>query len=326
MKVLITGGTGFIGSHLTEMLVKHGHEVRVLAREQSNIIFLENLGVEVILGDITDIDTVDKAIKGCQQVYHLAAKTSRTKSSTRDYYAVNVEGTKKLVHAALRANVERMIYASTVSVYGIINDSYANEKTQPKPSTFYGKSKLLSEEVLLSSHQKEGLPVVIARLPFVLGARGLSWLGMFQALSNRNFRIIGNGKNHFNLLVSVKDIINGLYACANTKNILGQIYILGGKEETKFNDFIQMIAKELKIDHSYSHIPDYPFRILASMSQFAGNIIGFDLPMSSRYDIFLTSKILDISKAQRELNYEPKVSVKEGIQETIAWYQEQGYL
>ncbi|MBA3556530.1 MAG: SDR family NAD(P)-dependent oxidoreductase, partial [Gemmatimonadales bacterium] len=163
MKVFVTGATGFIGRALSERLIDEGHAVKALARESASISSLEHLDLEIVPGDIRDADVVEKAMDGCEHVYHLAAATSWSRTRP-EYAAVNVEGTRNVARAAWKAGVRRLVYASTVGVYGSLTSPPIDESTPPRPDSRYRETKLAGEEVVLSWQRKERLPVVIARL------------------------------------------------------------------------------------------------------------------------------------------------------------------
>ena len=324
MKVLVTGATGFIGSHLTEQLVKEGYTVKALTRECSNITLLKSLGVEIVYGDIRDVAAVEIA-RGCEQAYHLAAVTSLRRQSRLEYYTVNVVGTENVARAAMKAGVGRLVYESTAGVYGTIKNPPVDEHIKPNPNTLYRESKLLGEEVILSYHKKEGLPVVIARLSSVFGPRSLNWLGLFQAIARKHFRIIGSGENHVHMGY-VSDIVNGLRRCTEVDGIERESYSITGGEPIKLKQLLNMIAEELGVSISSTRSPEFPFRSFHSMSSFVYRRFGFELPRAHTYELFLENRILDISKAQKELGYYPKVSMEEGIRQTVNWYRENGYI
>jgi len=127
MKVLVTGATGFVGGHLAETLVGAGYEVKVLARPSSDMSLLKKLNVEIVQGDITDVAAVERAVSGCRHVYHLAAKTSHGRLSRKQYDMVNVKGTDNVARAAMKANVERLVYCSSGGIYGMIQSPPADE-------------------------------------------------------------------------------------------------------------------------------------------------------------------------------------------------------
>lgn len=331
MKVLVTGATGFIGRHLTQTLCSRGYTVRVLARPSSKTDFLKSLKVEIISGNITDFNAVKKAVVGCQHVYHLAGKTSRvariknTEESHSSLYAVNMGGTKNVALAASAAKVERLVYGSSAGVYGVIKHLPADENSPTNPNTLYRQSKLLGEKILLSSHQQTGLPVVIARLSSVFGAEGLNYLGFCGAISTGQFRLIGRGHNYLHL-THVSDTVDGLIKCATAPNIEGNCYLIAGQEPIQLSYFVGAIAKELGVKLAAKNSPELPFKLFFALSQIMRNISGIELPRSHQYEMFVTSRILNIAKAQKELNYQPSRSFEQGIQETIQWYREQGML
>lgn len=325
MKVLVTGATGFVGSHLTETLVKEGYEVKIMARQSSDTSLLEKLGVEIVRGDLTDVEAVENAFSGCQHVYHLAAQMLQPGTSKNQYFTANVEGTKNVARAALKANVERLVYTSSAGIYGIIKKPPVNENSPPNPSSAYRESKWLGEEVVRACHQQEGLPVVIVRLPGVFGPGSLSLLNLTKVIATKRFRIIGTGENHDHLAY-VSDVVDGLQRCAQTKDIEGECYLIAGKEPVKVKHLVDMICQELAIANSYGSLPIAPYRAFNALGEAVYKRFGFELPQVHRYALFLADKILDLSKAEKELSYSPKVSVQEGIKQTIQWYREKGYV
>lgn len=324
MKVLVTGATGFVGYHLTQKLVKQGYKVKALVLQQSDSLLLKNLDVEIVTGDIRDIAVVEQAIKGCQHVYHLAARELQPGTSKQEYYTINVEGTKNVAHAAIKTDVERLVYASAVGVYGIIKNPPVNENTKLNPSSAYRDSKFLGEQVLFSYHKQEKLPVVVARLTGIIGAGSYSWLGLIKAISKNNFRMIGTGKN-YDHVAHISDIVSGLQLCAE-KGTEGELYILGGCSAITVKDLINMIYQELGISNSCRSLPVTPYKVFSYLGETLYTNLGFDLPGVHRYALFVANKILDISKAQKQLGYSPNNSIQEAIKETIDWYRLHGYI
>jgi nucleoside-diphosphate-sugar epimerase len=324
-KVFVTGATGFIGSHLTEKLVREGFEVKTLIRTTSNTSLLQSLDVEMVKGDIRDRAAVEKAVAGCRYVYHLAARTTNASCPRNEYYEVNLKGTQNVCSAVLKANVERFIYGSTAGVYGLIRDPQVDEETKPNPNSHYRESKLLAESSVLDYHRKHGLPAVIARLSSVFGPRSMSWLKLFQDVSARRFRMIGSGENH-NQFGYISDIVGGLRLCGAVKDIEGRCYILTGAEALTIRDLIDLIAREFGEPFPYPTIPlfaVYPFQTVAELAYKAFHL---ELPFSHQMDFFLSDRVLTIAKAQKDLGYSPAVTMKEGIGHTVKWYRENGYL
>ena len=325
MNVLVTGATGFVGSHLTSTLVKQGNKVRVLARSSSNTTLLESQGVEICRGEITDAAAVEHAMKDCQQVYHLAAKMVAPKTPRSLYYKANVVGTQTVAQAALKAKVERLVYASSAGVYGVIKHPPVTEMTSLNPSSGYRETKFLAEQAVLSLHRQEGLPSVIIRLPGVFGPGSLSLLGLVKAIASGQFRMIGTGENHDHLGY-VSDVVDALQRCAQTQGIEGECYLIAGAESVKVKDLTRMIAQELGVSSAFGQLPIAPYRAFNGLAEAVYQQFKFDLPRIHRYALFLADKVLDLSKAKTQLGYCPTVSVEEGIRQTVQWYCEQGYV
>lgn len=325
MKVLVTGATGFIGSHLTQNLINRGYEVKILVRSSSDTSFLKSLELEIIEGDIQDEDSLEKAMKDTSLIYHCVAQRTQPKTPKQAYYSVNVEGGKNLAEVALSNGIERLVFLGTVGVYGKEKQLPTDENTPSQPNTYYRTTKLISEQSFLKTYREKGLPVVIARLSGVCGVGSTTWLGLVKAIARGNFRLIGPGDNYYHL-GHISDIIKGLMLCGKTPNIEGNVYNLGGKEPIKLIDLVQIIADTLGVNCDQKPLPAWPYKIIDSITEGVYQKLEIQLPIHHRYDIFLSNRRIDISKAIRELDYHPQVSSEEAIRELVNWYQEQNYL
>ena len=325
MNALVTGATGFIGSHLCEALAHRGYKVRALVRRSSDCALLERLNVEIIRGDLTDIPALQNAVENCRHVYHLAAQRTEKGSSRKQYFATNIQGTANLARAAVRARVERFVYVSSTGVYGVLKEVPANEKTQLRPNTYYRESKVSAEKTVLSAYRSQGLPAVIARISGVMGPRSSSWLGLFNAIATGHFRSIDTGEKCSHIAY-VADIVNGLRRCAETRGIEGECYLISGKEPIKTKDLIHLIDEKLGRDNRRAGVPAAPFSVLIDTAQVLYRLLGYELPYAHRYEFFVKDNIFDISKAEKELGYHPQVSAREAIQRTIEWHREHGHL
>lgn len=325
MKVLITGAAGFVGSHLAESLLRDGHAVRGFVRPTKDTSALEQLGVEIARGDLVDPISVERALQGCDQVYHLAALTSRQKPSRKEAMAVNCEGTRHVVRAALKAGVSRMVYSSTAGVYGMISEAPVDEASPVNPDSPYQEAKVAGEALVLAAHRDQQFPVVIARFPGLLGRGSMSWVPLFRAIGTGRFRIIGSGRNHTHT-GHILDIVDGLRRCGETPNIEGQCYLLAGKAATRIDDFVKLFAKELGVSISSMRLPDFPYRVFHGISCLLYRSFGVTLPRANDYELFISDKVLALEKAKRELGFKPKIPIEQGIRETLLWYREQGLI
>lgn len=325
MKILVTGATGFIGSHLAERLLQEGHQVRALVRPSSNQLFIKDLDLEVIQGDITNIEDVNRAVQGCEIVYHLA--THRSRISAKKYLQVNnIQATENIATSVLKANVKRLVFAGSAGLYySTIKNPPANEDTPPLPTSYYHRSKLLGENLLTQLYKKESLPIVTARITSTIGPRCSRWLNLCKTIGNKRFKLIGNGSNYDHLLY-ISDAVDGLIRCAQTPSIEGQSYLLAGREPTKIKEFVQIIAKEIGVDLPTGNIPKLPFQTFLFACKLLKATTTIELPLTGRYNMFFSNRILDISKARAELKFDPKVSTQEGMHHTIRWYREHNWL
>jgi nucleoside-diphosphate-sugar epimerase len=325
LNVLVTGATGFVGGHLVELLVRHGHEVKALARQTSDTSFLKKLSVEIVGGDIRDEAAMKQAMAGCQCVYHLAAKTTKDRLSKKDYYAHNVQGTKNVAQAALDAGVSRLVYASTIGVYGTVRNSSIDENTVPNPDSYYRETKLGGEKEVLRFHRESGLPIVVARLGSVYGPGSCNWLGLSRKILKGNFRIIGTGEN-YDHMAYVDDLVDGIRRCGEAKDVAGKTYIITGPQPAMLRQVLEIIAEELGADTFLDSLPVAPFRVYQQLCAFVYRSFGIQLPRSHYYDLFLGSHIFRVTKARDELGYFQNVSLRDGFRRLLGWYREKGYL
>lgn len=328
MKVLVTGGTGFTGSHLVEKLVKEGYEVGVIARKTSNTVKLKELGVEIITGDITDEDFIKKAVNGFEMVYHLAAmyREGGGGIDEKPFWDVNVKGTKNILEASVQAKVSRFIHCSTVGVHGHILNPPADENYPFNPGDVYQRTKVIGEELVLD-YIKKGLPGVIVRPSGIFGPGDLRILKMFKLVQTGRFVMIGNGKVLYHLTY-IDDLVEGFILCGKKENALGNAYIIAGKRYTSLEDLVGMIANALDVKRPKIRFPFFwPVWTAALLCEVACYPFGIDPPIfRRRVDIFRKDRAFNISKAEKMLGYEPKVDLEEGIRKTADWYRKEGYL
>lgn len=174
MKTLVTGATGFIGSHLVKALVEQGKDVRCLVRKTSDTQYLNELGVELFYGDLLYKESLQEVAKNVNIVYHLAGIVHSKKSS--DYYKINTNGTQNLVEVFLSEKIERFVYLSSIAAVGPNREHgiLLNEQSPCRPIDPYGRSKLGAEKLLMNFFKKYGFPIVIIRPPTVYGPSGRS--------------------------------------------------------------------------------------------------------------------------------------------------------
>lgn len=327
MRVFVTGGTGFTGSHLVERLVKEGYEVRALARKTSNTELFKRLGVEIITGDITDKEVVTKAVKGFDMVYHLAAMYREGGGiGEKPFWDVNVVGTKNILDASKNANVGRFIHCSTAGVHGHISNPPADESYPYNPGDVYQKTKVEGEKLALD-YIAGGLPGVVVRPVGIYGPGDIRFLKLFKYIQTGRFVMVGDGKVLYHL-THIDDLVDGFILCGEKENALGQTYIIAGERFVSFNELVELIANALDVKKPKMRFPFFwPVWAAALLCEIVCYPLRIDPPIfRRRVDIFRKDRAFDISKARNELGFEPKVGLEEGIKKTAEWYKKEGYL
>jgi nucleoside-diphosphate-sugar epimerase len=321
--ILVTGATGFVGSHLVDAL-QGAEPLRALARPGSDASALEAAGVEVVRGDIRDPDATARAARGCRVVYHLAALTSHGGASARDLFETNVEGTARLAEAALDAGVERFVFASAVKVYGVARRGTIDEETPRDPVSSYALSKAHAEDLLFRLGEERGLPVVVARLGGMLGAGAVGWLGLFRAIADGSFRMLGSGRGRYPA-ADVDDVAAGIRRAAEVPGIEGRVYNLTG-ESVPLGELVDAIADAVGGPPLRRPLPAAPLHAYGLLQRAALALTGRSLPRFSRVELFLGDRVFDISRARRELGYDPRTELQVSIARTAQWFRERGLL
>lgn len=335
-KILVTGATGFIGSHLVDALVAKGRKVRCLVEKKNDIVHqrcfsnidrLKKLGVEIVYGDLTDKDSLKKAVKDVNVIFHLGAIARPMCIPNELYFKINVEGTKNLLElAAENKKIKKIVYTSTISAVGPSRDGRpVNEKTIPRPVDVYGESKLAAEKMIFKLYRKYKIPIVILRPPMVFGPRDLEMLRFFKAVKSRFFPI-RKSKGHFEFCY----VENLIQACllAEKKGKSGEIYCISNDRSYTIKEVTQIMAEALGVKLLPIYFPNFVFKIAGFFMEMLGKFFHFHPPFSKKTITWMTTNywICDISKARKELGYDPKIDLKEGIKRTVKWYKEKNLL
>ncbi|MCX7793189.1 MAG: NAD(P)-dependent oxidoreductase [Thermodesulfovibrionales bacterium] len=313
MKALITGGTGFIGSHLAEALIKKGFEVYCLVRDLSNKKWLEGLEVNFIEGDCCVRESLEK-IKKFDYIFHLAGLTKA--SSWDEFYRANVKGTENIIDVAIKNNpgLKRFILLSSLAAAGPSDNGRPKCEDSPAtPVSAYGKSKLLAEEVLLK--HKESIPFTILRPTAVYGPRDRDFFVFFKMVNAGIMPYFGKA---YYSLIYVEDLVKGIILGALRPEAQGKIYFLADGSIITSDEIAFAIAESLQKKPVRIRIPRnlMPFigRLASKVAK--NSIINNDKLIELRY----THWICDISRARDELGFNPKVNIREGMKWTANWY------
>ncbi len=326
MKVLVTGGTGFTGYNLVKRLCKLGIEVRVLIRDTQKRKIFNGVDVEIIEGNITEPGIVDRAVEGIEKVFHIAAVFRTAGISEKEYWDVHVKGTENLLNSSIRHNIKRFIHCSTGGVHGHIEEPPANESYRFKPGDIYQITKLEGELKAVTFGLEKGLPVTVIRPSPIYGPGDMRLLKLFKMASRKYVFILGAG-NVFYHMVYIDDLIDAFLLASESEKAIGETFLIAGGERLSLNEIIDLIAEEQGLKPTKIHIPVKPFQLLGDVCEKICIPLKIEPPIyRRRVDFFTKSRSFDISKANKILEYEPKVNIREGVARTISWYKEQNLL
>lgn len=326
-KVFLTGGNGFVGLNVAEVLAAHGYDVQAYVRPSSNTQYLEQLPVRIIRGELDDRPTLLDAMHGCRYVIHAAGNTSCRKSDLPLLRKSNVESTEHVIDAAVEAGVKRLVYTSTISTIGARDDrNYIADESKPltgfRARSPYGQSKGEAEKCVIEAQEK-GLETIILNPCAVVGAydHTLQWGRLILALHNGKvpFRLPGGGS-----FCGARNVAMA-HLNALTMGRSGERYILSDVH-CDYSEFTQCIARVLNKTVSE---PSNNFRLLIVLAYIVENtswIFGKKPFVDSfRMRIFLGHYYFSSEKAQKELQYQTS-SLDEMVGEAIEWYRANGFI
>ena len=330
MKVLVTGATGFTGGHLAQHLAGRGDRVRALVRARSRERFerspLPGRGVTAIDGDLMDAASVRRAVEGVDVVYHIAATYREAGQPDAAYRAINVEGTRHVLEAAVSAGVKRVVHCSTGGVHGHIANPPANEDAPFNPGDVYQETKLEAEKLAREFGAAKGLDVVVARPIGIYGPGDRRFLTMFRGLARGRFPMIGDGRPFYHLTF-IEDLVEGFRLCGTVPGAKGRTYILAGPRYTTLEQLVHMVARELKVTPPRMHLPVWPFWTAGLLCEMICVPLRIEPPIfRRRVDFYTKSRAFDTTRARTELGFAPKVDLEEGIKRTADWYRSEGLL
>lgn len=324
--VLVTGGTGFIGSNLAIALRNEGYHVRILRRPDSDLRAIGNADVEHCLGDVRDPQSIARAIKGCDTVFHTAAVVSYWPKERERMYDVNINGTRNIVQACLESGIERFVHTSSVAAVGFPKEgTWADETNafnwEPYNVGYRISKHRAEDEVFLAG--KNGLPAVIVNPSIVIGPRDIHFNGgqiIRDIYKKRLFFYIDGGMN----VVYVDDVVRGQIAAARQGRI-GERYILCG-ENLPLRDVFRITAEVVGGIVPRIRLSNSIVRTVAGVAEAVGNVLNRK-PWVTKELVTRagTSYYFSCAKAQQELGY-TFIPLRDAVQRTFTWYRSNGFL
>lgn len=324
MRALVTGGHGFIGSHLCRRLLAEGHQVRILARASSDTRALDGLAVEKVQGDLESGEGLLNAVSGVDCVFHLAGLLKGFCEA--DFFRVNAEGTGHLANACLQApKPPRLVLVSSLAAAGPSSGGFAavTEDAPPHPLTWYGHSKLAAERVV----QVSGLDYTILRPPVVFGPQDRDVLDYFRIAKRGLLPIPGHQLRHYSL-VFAPDLVEGILRAAMSSAASREIFNLTGPEVVTWEELGHKIAAVLGVRGRVLHLPEWAIGVAGRVADLAARLQGKPQIFSSQkvVEMLAPAWVASGEKAERLLGWKAATKLDEALAMTAHWYRERGWL
>ena len=328
MKTLVTGSTGFLGSAILRELLDDGREVKLLVRKDADTANIDGLDVEIAYGDLRDPESLQSALNGCNILYHAAAYYSLWDRDQQLIYDINLEGTRKILEASQKKNLEKIIYTSTVGCIGLNEDTTpANENTFFNKSTLanhYKKSKFQAEQIALQ-FARNGLPLVIVNPSTPVGPRDIKPTPtgkiILDFLNRKMPAYLDTGLN----LIDVKDCARG-HILAEQKGVPGERYILGNQNMSLF-DILTSLEKITGLKAPRIKMPFWVALSAGWVCEMVSNHLTGKPPAVPLAGVKMAKYFMyfDSSKAVQELGLEQN-SVEKALRQSVNWFKENNYV
>jgi nucleoside-diphosphate-sugar epimerase len=331
MRLLVTGGTGFIGSHLAEEGRRRGAEVVVFGltdrpEERANADLLVRQGVEVIPGSITDTELCSRAARGVTHIFHLAVAMREGGKKDEFFETVNLEGTRRLLEAAAAGRVERFVYCSTIGIYGHRVPGITREGSPLVPGNVYERTKVAAERMIRELAPPRGLPFVILRPADVYGPRDQRLLKLFRGVSRGRFPLFGSGAGRRHMIY-VDDVVSAFFLACERSEPLGEAMILAGPRPCTLRELIELVRRETGVSRFGVRLPLAPMLATAAVVEDACRVLHLDPPIyRRRMDFFRSDSEFDTSRARQVLGWYPRVELPDGVRRTLEDYRRSGAL
>lgn len=325
MKALVTGGTGFVGSHIVRALTEQGHSARVLHRRSSKLLALEGLDYESALGDITDPDSLRAACAGCDWVFHVAAVADYWRADREHMFRVNVDGTRAVLDAAREAGVKRVVFTSSTAAVGLREDAPTDESVPfnlPVERFPYGYSKVLAEAACQEA-VAAGQEVVIVNPVIVIGPGDLNQISGSFVLQTARLQWLTPTTSGGAAFIDVRDVAAAHIAAAE-RGTPGERYLLSTANYS-YDEWFAIIADVLDVARPRLRTPDFVLPPLAAAVDGLARL-GISLPVdANQIRLGARNVFVDASKAHNQLG-PPRIDMHQSLHDTYDWYRKHGYI
>lgn len=326
MKALATGATGFIGSHIVDHLLVRGDSVRALVRPDSDTRRLVRQGVRLVYGDLTDHAVLDTAVEGVDVIYHVAALLGKGHSATA-MITTNVVGTENLLGACVRQAVSRFVFLSSVSVYAPSSAHLVDEDAPQGETGTYGQSKSAAERIIQHYAQTYGMNYSVLRPCRVYGERDERYTGrLLRILRAPIIPVVSGGWPFYNL-VHASDVADAAILAGTRPGALGQTFNITDGQGAFLGEIVEAVralsGQKQMILPVPQHLAAFAYRLrLVLRARRTRKDRRKDSVRWQRCHLFCAQHF-DISKARRDIGYEPQINLQEGLRRAMAWYEQE---
>ena len=327
MKILVTGGTGFTGKALVKRLLDDGHQVVAMDyKEGVKTQELREWGAEVVIGTVTDRAVVKQCMKGVDIVHHLAAAFREMNVPESHYWDVNVQGTRNMLEEAFAQGVKKFVYCSTCGVHGNVDNPPASEDSPIKPADYYQQTKYEAEPIV-NEYNKKGMKTVILRPAAIYGPGDPErFFLIYKRVASGKFPIFGSGKTTYHPLY-IDNLVDAFILAMQPGKGEGQAYLIADEQYVQIEDLVKRIGKAMNVNVKTPHYPVWPVVAAGHICEKICKPFGITPALfPRRVDWYRQNRAFNINKAKRDLGYNPRVGLDEGLQRTYRWYKDNGYL